>query len=587
LIVILGSAVIGGFGSFAPCRGDVGDNQSPASPSAAYRSPMSVAISPDGTTVYASDHTAGNVSIIDVLTRTKRGEITLNGKPHGVALSRDGGKLYVAEHGAGTVAVVDTSTSRVTSRIGVGRWPTGLVVGNASQRLFVCNQDSHTVTVVDLAQSPPATIREIPVIREPACVAITPDERYLVVTNLLPLGAGTDAKLSAAVSVIDTQRLGLPSAVTLPAGSTVVQGVCSSPAGRWAYVVHGLGRFNLPITQLERGWVNTYALSILDILQTRRVATVLLDDLMQGAANPHSVVCSGDGQRLWISHTGVHEVSTVEIGRIHELLAGNVPDSLASLMDGTRPNIWVRIQSQPAAVAELENHLTALYIAGAIRRTPSGGVGPRGMAISPDGSTLFVANYYSGTVATLNARTGEHLATISLGPQPALTAARRGEIVFHDARHAFQRWHSCASCHPNQGRVDGLRWDFLRDGIGNGKDTPSLIFVDQTPPHNRRAARKDVRECARTGLTAGHHPAPLFTDNKMHNIGVLSWNEADGRYDTPSLIEAYRTSPYLHDGRAVTLEHIFAEHDPEGRHGKANQLTEAELHDLVAFLRSL
>ena len=240
----------------------------------------------------------------------------------------------------------------------------------------------------------------------------------------------------------------------------------------------------------------------------------------------------------------------------------------------------------------------------------------------------------------LDAQNGELLDTMSLGPQSEPAAVRRGEIVFHDATHAFQRWHSCASCHPNQGRVDALRWDFLRDGIGNGKDTPSLVLVDQTPPHNRRATRKDVRACARTGLTVGHmivptdavvedllaylislrpdpnpnlasdgklteaarrgktlfsgkarcagcHPAPLFTDNKMHNIGVLSRKEPDGRYDTPSLIEGHRTSPYLHDGRAMTLKQVFTDHDEQGRHGKANRLSDAELDDLVAFLRSL
>ena len=361
---------------------------------------------------------------------------------------------------------------------------------------------------------------------------------------------------------------------------------------------------------------------------------------MQGAADPHAILCSQDGERLWISHTGVHEISMIEIGRVHELLEGHVPEKLASLMDGTQPNIWTRIAGEPAAIAELENHLTALYIAGAIHRTPSGGVGPRGMALSPDEATLYVANYYSGAVAVLNAQNGTLLDTISLGPQPEPTAERRGEIVFHDATHAFQRWHSCASCHPNQGRVDALRWDFLRDGIGNGKDTPSLVFVDQTPPHNRLATRSDVRECARTGLTAGHmivpteavvedllayltslrpelnpnltsdgerteaaergealfrgkarcagcHPAPLFTDKKMHNVGVLSQNEPDGRYDTPSLLEGHRTSPYLHDGRAMTLKQIFTEHDPQGRHGSAQQLTDAELDDLVAFLRSI
>ena len=37
-------------------------------------------------------------------------------------------------------------------------------------------------------------------------------------------------------------------------------------------------------------------------------------------------------------------------------------------------------------------------------------------------------------------------------------SVRRGEILFHDASDCFERWQSCASCHPDA-RADGLNWD--------------------------------------------------------------------------------------------------------------------------------
>ena len=55
--------------------------------------------------------------------------------------------------------------------------------------------------------------------------------------------------------------------------------------GRWAYVAHTLGRPNVPATQLDRGWVNTNALSILDLRARSRYATVLLDTPQRGAAD--------------------------------------------------------------------------------------------------------------------------------------------------------------------------------------------------------------------------------------------------------------------------------------------------------------
>ena len=606
----------------------------------AYRSPNALAVSPDGKTLYATDRSKRNLTILDAAGKTQPVEIALQGRPQDVSLSADGATLYVAEHGAGSVAVIDAAARKVASRISVGKWPFSLGLANQGKRLYVGNQDNHTISVIDLSKSPFQTIKQISVIREPASIAVTPDEAHVVVVNLLPLGLGTDPRLAADVSIIDAKTLKVSANVRLPAGSTLVQGVCTSPDGKWAYAVHGLGRFNMPITQLERGWVNTFALSVIDIQKGTRLATVLLDDLTQGAADPHSVVCAKDGKRLWISHTGVHEVSTIELAKLHGLLDGKVPEDLAALKDGTRPNIWVRIQEDRANIAELENHLTALYIAGAIRRAPSGGKGPKGIALSADQQSVLVANYFSGSVASLSAADGKLQHVVSLGTQPEPNPLRRGELIFHDATRAFQRWHSCGSCHANEGRVDGLRWDFLADGIGNAKDTISLVFVEETAPLNRRATTKTARDCARGGLEGTNmlvptdqevvdlyaymtslrplpsphlnsdgspsdaavrgkqlfeskagcvrcHPGPYFTDKKMHKVGVLSDNEPDGRYDTPSLIEAHRTAPYLHDGRALTLKDVFTTHNPKDQHGKTGSLSEKELNDLIAYLLSL
>ena len=57
-----------------------------------------------------------------------------------------------------------------------------------------------------------------------------------------------------------------------------VNGVCVSPDGRYAYVTHILGRYQLPTTQLERGWMNTNALSVIDVATQKLVNTVLIDD---------------------------------------------------------------------------------------------------------------------------------------------------------------------------------------------------------------------------------------------------------------------------------------------------------------------
>lgn len=607
-------------------------------PPPAYRSPAALAISPDGATLYVSDRTAGCVAVMDLASRAKRREISVHGNPRGLALSADGSRLYVAERGAATVAVIDTATQAVTSRIPVGRWPVALLV--VSDRLYVCNQDRHTVSIIGLSGSAPRPVAEVPAVREPCALAATPDQRQVAVANLLALGVASDPRLAAEVTLIDAPGAKVSSSVRLPPGSTALHGICISPDGKWAYVVHQLSRFTLPVTQLERGWVNTDALSLIDMASGRRVATLLLDDLYQGAANPSAVICSRDGQTLWIAHAGVHQISVVRIGLVQQLLGGHVPPELAQLKDGDRANIWVRLQDDPRLIEQLENDLTALYIAGAIRRFPSGGNGPRALILSPDEQQLLVANYYSGAIAILDPATGKPLGQIALGPQPAPDAVRRGEMIFHDATRAFQHWHSCASCHPNDGRADGLRWDFLRDGIGNPKDTPSLVGVGETEPLNRLATREDAREGARTGMLVSHmvvpteqevedlfayitslrpepnpnrmpggrlspaarrgqtvfdgkagcvqcHPPPYFTNKKTYDVGTHTENDPPGGYDTPTLIEAFRTAPYLHDGRALTIRDVLTRCDPDSQHGNVRSLSEQEIDDLVEYVLSL
>lgn len=388
-----------------------------------YRSPVAVAVSPDGRLLYASDKTANCIAVIDLAAGKPLREIRIPGEPHGLALSVDGRTLYVAERNAHAVAVVDTAAGKVARRIPVGFWPVAIAVAEKSHRLYTCNRGDHTVSMVDLGAG--KELKRARVGREPDGLAITPDQSRLVVANMLPEGAGTDPTIAAEVTILDAASMEPTARPKLPPGSTVATGVATSPDGRWAYVVHTLGRFNLPISQLDHGWVHTYALTILDLSAGKIAATLLLDDLSAGAADPWAIVESPDGRRLWVSHSGVHEISTVEIGRVHDLLDGKVPDDLARLKDGMRDNIWVRISKDRAAIAQLANDLTALYLAGAIRRTPSGGKGPRGMALSPDGRRLYAANYFSGTIGVLDVNGGSRppemtaIQTIAVGPRPA------------------------------------------------------------------------------------------------------------------------------------------------------------------------
>jgi cytochrome c peroxidase len=59
------------------------------------------------------------------------------------------------------------------------------------------------------------------------------------------------------------------------------------------------------------------------------------------------------------------------------------------------------------------------------------------------------------------------------------------------------------------------------------------------------------------------------------------------RFDTPTLIEAWRTAPYFHDGSAATIREVLKERNAEDRHGKTSHLNDEEIEALTAYVLSL
>jgi cytochrome c peroxidase len=89
------------------------------------------------------------------------------------------------------------------------------------------------------------------------------------------------------------------------------------------------------------------------------------------------------------------------------------------------------------------------------------------------------------------------------------------------------------------------------------------------------------------------HPPPLYTDNELHDVGThgpadfTSGQTPQNSFKTPSLLEAWRTAPYLHDGRYATLREVITQGNRTGLRGHTEGLTRSQVDDLLAFLSSL
>ena len=85
------------------------------------------------------------------------------------------------------------------------------------------------------------------------------------------------------------------------------------------------------------------------------------------------------------------------------------------------------------------------------------------------------------------------------------------------------------------------------------------------------------------------HSYPYFTSRENFNVGTSSWLDTDAHdtFDVPHLNNIYETPPYLHDGRASSLDEIWTIYNPEDKHGLTNDLTKDQLNDLIEFLKTL
>ncbi len=83
------------------------------------------------------------------------------------------------------------------------------------------------------------------------------------------------------------------------------------------------------------------------------------------------------------------------------------------------------------------------------------------------------------------------------------------------------------------------------------------------------------------------HPAPYYTNMQLADVRTLAFSDDTILFDTPHLNNIYASPPYLHDGRASTLEEIWTIYGKEDKHGLVGDMSKIQLNDLIEYLKSL
>jgi YVTN family beta-propeller protein len=385
--------------------------------------------------------------------------------PRGIALNADGSRIYVTNSWSDTVSEIDAASLKVLRTLPAGFEPTGALVDARRDTLYVANRVGNDVSLIDLGSG--ADARRLLAGRGASYLAASPDGARVFVTHIYPNPGKFRAQPESEITEIDAEHQFVASRMRLHNVAGVFR-VAVSRDGRLGLATQLRPKNLIPLAHVEHGWAFGDSLAVFGA-DIGGVAQLPLDELERYFSMPFGVAIAPDKSTAYLSASGSNEVAVLDLKR---LVAA----------------------ARSANAAGLANDLSA-SAAYVLARIPVGR-DPKGVALSPDGGTLYVANRLDDTISILDTARSVVVGAISLGGPAELTPQRRGERLFYASKVAFQGQFGCANCHLDS-TIDGLSWDLEPDGFGvDIVDNRALEDISETAPYKWNGANPDLEtEC--------------------------------------------------------------------------------------------
>jgi len=403
-----------------------------------YLSPSEMALSPDGRLLYVVCERSDQLLVLNakegvVLRRIRVGHI-----PRSVAVSPDGRRVFVTNSWDDTVSVIDATTidagtHAATRTIATGAEPYGVVVDRAGKTLYVANRISNDVSVIDIATG--VQRKRLMAGHGASYMAISADGSRVYCTHVYPRIGAQRTVPQSEITVIDTAREAVVERTPLD-GVAGMFHVAVSADGRMGVVAQMRPKNLLPLAHVEHGWVFGHSLTVFGA-DAGGTIEVPLDELERYYSLQYGVAITPNKSRIFVTASGSDIVTVIDTERL-----------LAFAHGRRRPFV---------------NDLSAS--ANYVMARIAVGKNPRGVAMSPNGMRLYVANRMDDTLSVIDTASNKSVGTIDLGGSKNISALRRGEQLFTASRYAFQGQFSCANCHIDS-TFDGLTWDLEPDGFG-------------------------------------------------------------------------------------------------------------------------
>ena len=164
--------------------------------------------------------------------------------------------------------------------------------GPDKKHIYVCNQFQTTISEIDPVAR--KVMRTVKVLREPKSAVFSKDGKYMFVTNFLPAQRLISIMWPRVYPSSKWMDFTKVKDIQLANGSNAFGEVCITPDGKYIYVSHNLGRFTVPTSQLQQGWMNTSAFSVIDVDKQEFLGAIVVDEPERGAAGIWSIACNDE-----------------------------------------------------------------------------------------------------------------------------------------------------------------------------------------------------------------------------------------------------------------------------------------------------
>ena len=112
------------------------------------KSPVSLALKPDGGELVAFNFDAGSISIIETPGNEVSGSYLVGDEPTRGVVSLDNSRLYISNYGSNNIAVYDIDLGKVIAYFPVGTHPDALALSQSQNYLLVLDSGSGDLAVI-------------------------------------------------------------------------------------------------------------------------------------------------------------------------------------------------------------------------------------------------------------------------------------------------------------------------------------------------------------------------------------------------------------------------------------------------------